>query len=166
MLIELKNLFENEGTLIPLECNVDFSDIVEHGEHPFKTPVKVSGEFKNRIGMVSLEATARFTYCAECDLCAEFVEREFSFPIEHKLVTELNDENNDDFLVVENMKLDVDELIRCDVLLSMPSKYLCRDDCKGLCSKCGANLNLGECSCKKEVDPRLSALLGLMDDEE
>ncbi|MBQ6381760.1 MAG: DUF177 domain-containing protein [Clostridia bacterium] len=163
MLIELKKLFENEGTSLPLCLQVDLSDVQQRGEPLFVTPVSVEGEIRNRLGIVTLQAEARFTYRAPCDRCAEPVERAFTLPVAHGLVAELNNEDNDDFLVVENMKLDVDELIRSDVLLSLPTKFLCREDCKGLCSKCGANLNLGTCECAKEVDPRLSALLELMD---
>lgn len=44
-------------------------------------------------------------------------------------------------------------------MLAMPAQPLCRSDCKGLCQHCGANLNLSECSCRKESgDPRLAAL--------
>ncbi len=164
MIIELKKLFENEGTALPLAAQVDLSDIEQRGEKLFVAPVSVSGEFRNKLGVVSLVATARFTYRAPCDRCAEPVEKQFSVPIEHCLVSELNNEDNDDFLVVENFKLDVDELIRTDVLLSLPNKYLCKEDCKGLCTKCGANLNLGACGCAKEVDPRLASLLDLLDD--
>ena len=163
MLVELKKIFENEGNVLPLEAEIDLSDVKQRGESLFKTPVSVRGEVANHLGIVTLKATARFTYCAPCDRCAEQVEREFETPVEHSLVVSLNNDDNDDFLVVENMKLDVDELIRSDVLLSLPTKYLCKEDCKGLCSHCGANLNLGACSCAKEVDPRLSALLELMD---
>ena len=163
MFIELKQVFENEGTSLPFSALIDLSDVEQRGQKLFVAPVSVTGEFINKLGVVSFEATAQFTYRAPCDRCAEPVEREYSLPIHHGLVTALNNEDNDDFLVVENMKLDVDELVRSDVLLSLPTKFLCKSDCKGLCSKCGANLNLGPCNCKKEVDPRLSALLELMD---
>lgn len=162
MFIELKNVFENEGTSLPLSALIDLSDVEQRGQKLFVTPVSVTGEFQNKLGVVSIQATAQFTYRAPCDRCAEIVERNYTVPIVHGLVTQLNDEDNDDFLVVENMRLDVDELVRSDVLLSLPTKFLCKKDCKGLCAKCGANLNLGACQCKKEVDPRLSALLELM----
>ena len=47
---------------------------------------------------------------------------------------------------------------------ALPSKFLCDDDCKGLCPKCGANLNEGPCECKKDIDPRFEALLSLLDE--
>lgn len=163
MLIELKNVFENEGTSLALNALIDLSDVRQRGESLFVTPVSVTGLFENKLGVVSLNATAQFTYRAPCDKCAEIVQRQYTIDIEHILVTGLNNEDNDDFLVVENMRLDVDELIRNDVLLSLPSKFLCQEDCKGLCAKCGANLNLETCTCAKEVDPRLASLLDLMD---
>ncbi len=55
--------------------------------------------------------------------------------------------------------IDVTELLRDELLAGQPLKNLCKADCKGLCPKCGANLNEGECGCDKFiVDPRLAAL--------
>lgn len=55
--------------------------------------------------------------------------------------------------------IDVTELLRDELLAAQPMKNLCKADCKGLCPKCGANLNEGECGCEKFiVDPRLAAL--------
>ena len=59
----------------------------------------------------------------------------------------------------EGDSLDLDELVREQILLALPSRNLCREDCKGLCQKCGADLNAGECSCEQgETDPRWAAL--------
>lgn len=59
----------------------------------------------------------------------------------------------------EGDSVDLDELVREQLLLALPSRNLCREDCKGLCQKCGANLNAGQCSCEQgETDPRWAAL--------
>ena len=61
------------------------------------------------------------------------------------------------------MKLDLNELVYSEVIVSLPMKHLCKDDCKGICVKCGKNLNEGRCDCpEKEIDPRLSALAELL----
>lgn len=61
-------------------------------------------------------------------------------------------------------ELDVDELVREQILLALPTRRLCSEECKGLCPKCGADLNAGQCSCEQgEVDPRWSALAGWKD---
>lgn len=162
-MISVKSVFNDESVRIPVKCDVDFSHITQGGVRLFKTPVSVDGVIFNRAGIVHFDYTADFTYVAPCDRCAEEVERKFSFSFSHILVSQLSNEDTGDFLVVENMQLDVDELVNEDVLLSMPDKYLCSEDCKGLCSRCGANLNDGPCDCKKEVDPRLAGLLDLLD---
>ena len=55
--------------------------------------------------------------------------------------------------------LDVDQLIFGEILVSWPMKVLCREDCKGICKKCGANMNLAGCQCPKaELDPRMAAI--------
>ena len=59
--------------------------------------------------------------------------------------------------------LDLTEVVRQNLLLSLPMSALCRTDCRGLCPDCGANLNEGPCGCQhEEVDPRLAVLQGLL----
>ena len=60
--------------------------------------------------------------------------------------------------------LDLEDTVRTDVLLELPGKVLCSEDCKGLCCQCGKNLNEGSCTCeKKQIDPRLAVLSQLLD---
>jgi uncharacterized protein len=59
-------------------------------------------------------------------------------------------------------QIDVNELLREQFYLALPMKPLCRDDCAGLCSQCGTNLNTGTCRCAPQwEDPRLAPLKGL-----
>ena len=59
----------------------------------------------------------------------------------------------------EGDAVDLDELVREQILLALPLRNLCREDCKGLCPECGADLNAGQCSCEQgETDPRWAAL--------
>ena len=78
-------------------------------------------------------------------------------------IASLSNEDNDDFLVVSDMRLDLDELIEEDVNLELPTKFLCSDECKGVCVMCGKNLNKDQCDCKKPIDPRLEGLLQFLD---
>lgn len=62
----------------------------------------------------------------------------------------------------EESGLLVEDAVREQVLLTLPGRTLCREDCKGLCPHCGINRNLGTCECvEKPVDPRLAALAGI-----
>ena len=78
---------------------------------------------------------------------------------------DLSNLSGDDYIEAPDYMLDTDALLRDDILLELPSKFLCKDSCKGLCPKCGKNLNMGRCGCpEKEPDPRLAALSKLLEE--
>jgi uncharacterized protein len=54
--------------------------------------------------------------------------------------------------------IDLDPILREQVLLALPMNVVCREECKGLCATCGKDLNEGPCSCQPRVDPRWTAL--------
>jgi uncharacterized protein len=158
MSIDLKQLFEVVGDVRPLDETLDLSDYELFGTKPFVTPIQIQGKIENKAGVVVLNADVRFVLRVNCDRCLDEFERAFDYPVEHVLVTELNTDN-DEYIVVENHLLDLDELILSDILLNLPSKLLCSEDCKGLCSMCGQNFNKGSCDCNdKLVDPRFAVL--------
>jgi uncharacterized protein len=64
-----------------------------------------------------------------------------------------------DVTYLEEGRINTDHLLRENILLSLPVQPLCHEDCRGLCSRCGANRNQGACTCSEtRVDPRLQAL--------
>ncbi len=69
------------------------------------------------------------------------------------------------FPIDDHHLLDLTEAIRQNVLIALPMVTLCQEDCKGLCSQCGQDLNLNQCNCQPEVDNRLSVLEALLQDE-
>ena len=83
--------------------------------------------------------------------------------IERKLDMKLTDEDRvndlDESSYLTGMDLDVDQLVYLEVLMSWPLKVLCREDCKGICNRCGTNLNRGTCDCdNRSLDPRMSVI--------
>ncbi len=164
MFIELESLFNGGIEAIPVSCEFDFSKQELGGVFPFTTPVKLEGQIRNSAGVVAVDALITFKIDIICDRCAEDAVLSFEVPMNHGLVPELNDEENDDYILVEDMKLDIAELTLEDIYLALPAKLLCKADCKGVCPQCGANLNEGSCNCKKEIDPRFEALLDLLED--
>lgn len=160
MNIDLRRFFENDD--IRQDFNYEFSA----DDELIIQPVKVSGYIKSSTGVVSLSASARLTVSTQCAKCAKDISRRLDVPVEHMLISHLNDEDNDDYILVENLVLDLDELVLEDIYLSLPSRFLCKDNCKGLCPFCGKDINEGDCGCKKSVDPRLEALKQLLSDDE
>lgn len=158
MFIQLEALFNGGVTFLPLDYEFDFSAEELGGVFPFTTPVILKGEIRNTAGIVTIEAKAEFSMEVTCDRCAEDIKPEFTVDVIHDLVASLNHEDNDDYILLEDMKLDVKQLTLEDIYLALPGKFLCKEDCKGLCSECGANLNESSCNCQKPIDPRWAAL--------
>ena len=165
MLLAIKQLFTGEAAELPFDFTMDLRDTEVDGVHPFVSPVQVSGRaFRNAEG-VRLTARAAFDFCVPCDRCAEEIRTKKEYRFDHELVLELHHEDSEDYLLVEEDLLDLGELLYADILLELPTKHLCKPDCKGLCPTCGANLNSGSCSCEKSrVDPRLEILKQLIED--
>lgn len=164
MLLQLKSLFMGDTQSIPFDCDLDLSELELSGDCPLREPVHVTGQVENRAGIVRLTAQVLYTLDTTCDRCAAPLHRESRLAMEHILVASLNREDADDLILVENDQLLLDELVQADLVLSMPMKILCRDDCRGLCPRCGKNLNEGLCGCRTEsVDPRLAVLKDLLD---
>lgn len=165
MLLNLQQLFDIVDERIDIDYDIDLSDVKLAGECPFGSSVHIAGLIENRAGIVTLAYTAKFLLSYPCDRCTEVFNRDESYEFTHILIQELNEEDDsDDYIVAENSQLDLDELVTSDVLLSLPTKMLCKDDCKGLCPKCGTNLNDCDCTCsRKECDSRLEALRELLD---
>ena len=164
MLFEFKSVFQNEGEEKQVNYKLDIADIDIDGVFPFKTPLDVTATAKNRASLVSLTIRACFSYSRSCDRCSTDFTREMDMLFEHKLAQTLVDDGNDDYIETPDFKLELDDIVISDILLSLPQKNLCKDDCKGLCQICGKNLNEGDCSCdKREIDPRLEMLKQFMD---
>lgn len=166
MVLDLRKLFSGDGT-ITLNAEFDLSDIEFSGVYPIITPVKITGEILSKTGIVTLSASIFVEYTAECDRCGTPATSNYCFKVQKTLVTELaNGNENDDIILLPDIKLNLDEFVREEVVLSIPSKHLCRNDCKGVCQICGKNLNEGKCECNtKTVDPRLEILQQLLNDE-
>jgi uncharacterized protein len=79
------------------------------------------------------------------------------------LLVEGEDPDDPDAYVVpvRATELDLGDVIREELILAVPDFLVCRDDCRGLCAQCGADLNQGPCDCRPEPDARWAALEAL-----
>ena len=135
----------------------------------FPSPMKVKGEITNTAGYMRMHLDMSVDYSTVCARCLAPVNGEFSLSLEKtvapkNLLVGLDEDKLDDYAIIENGFLDMDEPLLCELEMAFPIRFLCREDCKGLCPKCGNNLNDGECGCvTKEIDPRLAPFQKLLD---
>lgn len=165
MLLGLSKIIDCPGQSIPFSVSVDLSDLCYGVSYHVSEPVLAQGTVRNTAGVLMMEGQVRTTIHGICDRCAGSFDREVTFPIDVVLVTELaNEENEDEWVFpLEGDSADLDDIVRTVFVLNLDSKLLCKEDCKGLCPKCGKNLNDGPCNCQKELDPRFAALKQLLE---
>lgn len=165
MLLNVKPILHTPGKRMDFQFSMDLSDLEFAGRYPVTQPVEVTGQVRNTADVLELELTARTTLDAVCDRCGKAFPQEKEVTYQCLLAEELQNEDNDEIVLLEDGQADVGDLARTAFILGMDSKTLCSEDCKGLCPRCGANLNLGPCSCQKEVDPRLAVLAKLLEND-
>ena len=164
MKLNLREIIEIPGSGVSFSCeletdNLGFPSIVRYLAAP-----RAEGRVFNEAGILRLEGTIRTEMLCICDRCAGEYESTKITPLS-AVIVEKNADNADDpeLFFLDGDEIDLDEILSTLFILDLDSKFLCREDCKGLCSKCGKNLNLGPCGCGKESDPRFAVLEQLLD---
>ena len=147
MILNLKQVFQITGENILIDYQINKEELTEYKSLVLVTPITVRGSVFNRAGIVTLNISVSSTLHHFCDRFLREFDRDYCFSVSHILVRSLNEEN-DEFILTEDDRLNLDELVLSDLQLQLPSKMLCKEDCKGLCSICGTDLNESQCNCR------------------
>ena len=142
-----------------------------------KSGAEVAGRASRKRDEVRLLGTIRAGVEVDCDRCLKAVEVPVEVEFETSFLPAASAEGATDNVelqaedlavsVFEGEAIDVDEVVREQILLALPTRLLCGEECRGLCPTCGADLNQAHCSCeRRETDPRWAALASLRKDEE
>lgn len=153
------------------ELSFDYSPNLEGLE--FGSVLKIDpaarafGKVYNEAGVLHLSLELDVKVLNVCSRCLKEEENEISLSAEIILSDDENEEDveNPDVYFLDGTIFNIDQLVDDTFVLNVSDYYLCKSDCKGLCPKCGSDLNLAECSCEKEIDPRLAVLGQLLEDE-
>ena len=162
MRLDLRELIVNPEVRLPFRVeleteNLDFASVKE-----YLTPPVAEGLITNEAGILHMRGTITADMLCICDRCGQEFESVKETEVDAILAEEESEENPELF-VLEGTEIDAQEVLATCLILDMETKFLCREDCKGLCARCGKNLNWGPCSCGKEIDPRFAVLEQLLD---
>lgn len=168
MLINLTELFSSDGKENNYTCDVDMKALhTKEEDFPVVSSEPVTLRIRN-LGDRKLlaEGKAKLTLQIPCARCLEPVDCPFDLELYEELDMSKTGEDCGEDLdaqpFVSGYNLDVDRLLSNELLLNLPIRVLCREDCKGICNRCGANLNHTSCSCDtSSPDPRMSAIQDL-----
>ena len=121
-------------------------------------PIAIKGEVTVLQGIADVKLSVKTRLRHTCSRCLDQFEKDLEIEIE-ELISKNEQEDESIITLEEGDVLDIRDVVLNDIYLALPLKTLCKEDCKGLCHNCGANLNLGQCSCiQEDVDLRFSAL--------
>ena len=163
MLINLSDALTNEGWSSEEKVELEMAAFESAGvSFPLLAKSPVMFTFTNvEEGMARIRGNVRLRFQAACDRCLAEVPVELSLSFD-RLVTSPDreeDEDVDDKSFMEGYQLNVETFVYNEVIGNWPSKILCKEDCKGICHKCGQNLNMGDCGCDTFVpDPRMAVI--------
>ncbi len=140
-----------------------------HEDAELSAPVATEFVLTHKDRDLHVDGTVGTAIRFRCSRCNKEFSRPFSASFDLSYLPQPRGTNQDseielsyedmDVGYYDGVALDVDLMVLEQIELGMPMKFVCRDECKGLCYKCGADLNEGACLCKEETDSRLSVLL-------
>lgn len=165
MKIDLSSVIKVTGAEIAINGEVGFSDAQFLGEsYRFSDPLKVLGKVYNNGQSLALELDVEGAMETNCARCLEPLVADVSFSI-HELLSQREEgqKEDEDIILFDGYEIELDDIIADHFLMNVSGKYLCDEDCMGLCPVCGQNLNDGDCDCNKEyIDPRWQALADIL----
>lgn len=155
LIIRLKKILDDEDRSIIVDETLDG---FEYKDFSF-SPIEVKGNVLIDLDMLKLTVDVSFEYSASCDRCLDDIKRKEVFPLVKQYdIKEIESSDKEG--------IDLEEAVIEKILLNMPSKVLCRDDCLGLCPECGINLNKESCNCAdNKINPKFAALGKLLKGE-
>lgn len=161
MEINLLPVLNYDGRKMVISEDVEIS-ASPNDNFKFNTPVHFEGYALNIGGTIELKGNATVSISIMCDRCIEFYDENISYDVFERYKKEDNfsdTDSDDDITPLEGSIIDLDDILYMGLILNLPSKSLCSDDCKGLCPVCGTNLNHSDCNCSDDnTDPRFDIL--------
>lgn len=164
MLLDVSQILRNQGEILAFEEAISLDNKEFKSQRiEFIDPAKAKGTVKNVGGVLVLEMEVSGSFNTVCDRCLKEIKGKVEFSDEQSFVKSESEEKGEDALVLTDKKIDLDDLVVKGIFANLPSKNLCSEDCKGICHKCGADLNLEECKCKDDDNwnPQFEILKGL-----
>lgn len=168
MLISLSEIMNTTDKVEHILAEIEMEKFIFNGttyRFAWKEPASLTiTNLGDRV--VLIEGSVKLSIIIFCSRCLKELQYpmdiKFSKEIDFKLTQEDWAKELDEANYITEYNLDVDILIKDEIIVSLPMSLLCSDDCKGICMHCGKNLNEGSCDCDKTVlDPRMSAILDI-----
>ncbi len=163
MLYNLADIFSSEGKAEKLTAAYESKQVKIHSEeYPICECSELTLTLTNKVrGEVLLQGEISLVCEIPCGRCLKPVRTSLELKLEEDLKESIigTPEAEDEMAFVKGYELDTDALVANEILINWPMKVLCREDCRGICTVCGKDLNEGDCGCDTFVpDPRMAVI--------
>lgn len=166
MKVDIGSIRETRGGMVSFEGKQEIENPGLELEVELNQPVNVKGTVTNIGDGFLVQGEVIYTYLTNCDRCLESFNSSQRVEIIEQFASYLPAETKEPFYVIQGDLIDLSDCIREQVLLSLPMKFTCKADCRGLCPQCGQNLNQKECGCLNEnYNPQFAKLKSLLNQE-
>ncbi len=157
MKLELIDVFNSNGAAMDFEGDMEIEDTMSVN---FDGPAHIKGRAENIGGQVEISAKVTAKIATNCARCMKEIFKDVDFEFTETVAgKDAEVEDADDVIILDSSEVDVADLALNNFITVSPMKYLCKEDCKGLCPHCGADRNEVSCGCDgDEIDPRLDVL--------
>ena len=171
MKLDITKGIQKKGFDVPFDLTDAWGEDHWNGDTiAYVRPVSFSGTYMLADETVIVRGIARAVIESPCARCLTPTETEVEAELDEAFIRDTGEERevDDDQYMYSGHVLELDEAVRTALLLELPSRVLCKEDCLGLCDQCGANLNINACSCQKDLTRRnpFSALASLLNEDE
>lgn len=162
MTIDVSDLLKKKKSKREIHLVIDESELFRSNkEIQCKKPVELEGVLSITGDILNLDCVINTELTLQCSRCTEKFSYQLKFEINEKFSNDPGDED-ENIIFIDSDNLDITEVIENNIIIALPIKKLCNEDCKGLCQHCGINLNESTCDCdNKDFDPRLAKLKDL-----
>ncbi len=177
MKLNLSELFSDIDNVYPFNSEIVDFDLNERlTGYEILSPIKYSGQIIEAVQGHYIDVDIKYQYKTDCDRCLKTMIKEMETKLSGRLEEydksydeaieeEMDLDLSEDLIYYKDGYLDLDHYVLMEIASSLPMKTICSEDCKGLCIKCGVDLNKETCDCDTDfIDPRLEKLKNLVID--
>lgn len=162
MKVYIADILKSDGASLDLEFNdkLDELNSIDPG-YEFNAPIAFKGRLVNISKVLKLDGSLKTEYSVKCYRCLKDISCSIDIIIKEDFVNAETNEGTEAY-TYEGNYIDLGRVLEDNIILNLPMKQVCSEDCKGLCPVCGNDLNVSECGCKGEtIDPRMEILKNL-----
>jgi uncharacterized protein len=159
MKIDISSIVKANGASLDINYDDKLPGLNEAvNDYEFVKPVEFKGSLLNASGIIKLDGLLKAEYVSKCSRCLKDIICQMNIKVKEDFLEKDESTGSEVYTYQDNYIL-IDHVLKDNIILNLPVKQVCNENCKGLCPKCGIDFNTNECLCKEdEINPQMEVL--------